>query len=263
MHKGKELEEHVQYVYTMLLNMKDEGVVVSRNATLFSNDGIPHEIDVYYEFKRAGVTHRVAIECKNTSRPTEKGRIQEFESKIRDLKGVVGVFVSQGGYQKNAQKFAEAKGILPLKASDLPSMTKLLAEKLKTVAIPDETYVGEPFWTIMSLRNGKDTGSFFATLHPDAQKQLIPLVFSKPLALQVMAEANLNQDEWVVRGLPRYALYGLIVQLELFEQKGHGAMIGLKPADAPRWAPLLWIPVTRQYLINEYYGESVPKVLGK
>jgi len=261
MSKGRELEEHVQYVYTMLLSVKNEGVVVSRNATLFSNDGIAHEIDVYYEFKRASITHRVAIECKNTERPTEKGRIQEFESKIRDLKGVVGVFVSKSGYQENAKKFAEAKGILPLLVSDLPSISTLLANRLKTVAIPDETYIGEPFWTIMSLKNGRDTGTFYANRRPGEQSQLIPLTFSKPLALQVLANASLNQNEWAVRGLPRYALYGLIVQLELYEKKGHGAMIGMKPPDAPRWMPLLWTPVSRQHLIDEYYGQAVPKVL--
>lgn len=74
MSKGKELEEHVHSVYSMLLNMKDDGVIVSKNASLFSNDGIAHEVDVYYEFKRANVTHKVAIECKNTQRPLEKGR---------------------------------------------------------------------------------------------------------------------------------------------------------------------------------------------
>lgn len=260
MSKGKELEEHVQSVYSMLLNMRDDGVVVSRGATLFSNDGIPHEIDVFYEFIRAGVQHRVAIECKNTQRPVEKGRIQEFESKIRDLKNIVGVIVSAGGYQPNAKVFAEKKGLLTLELKELPSMPSLLGERLKTVALPDETYFGEPFWTIMELRDGRVTGSYFASHHPGENTDLIPLTFCRLHAEQVMHEAKLDPKKWAVRGLPRHALRAFILLLELFEKRGNGAMVGIKPPGALRHEPLIWVPISRSQLASDYYGEHVPLV---
>lgn len=244
----------------MLLNMRDEGIVVSRNATMFSSAGIPHEIDIYYEFKKAGVTHRVAIECKNTQRAIEKGRVQEFESKIRDLPGVVGVIVSAGGYQQHARDFAESKGIMPLRLQDLPAIPQLLAERIKTVALPDESYYGEPFWTIMEIREGKVTGSYFASHHPGANAPLIPMVFSKSHAEDVMREAGLSRDKWGVRGLPRYALRAFILMLQLIEMQGKGAMIGFRPPHAGKGTPLIWIPVTRQQLIEEYYYEDIPLV---
>lgn len=44
----KRLESYVQFVYSSLLNMKDQGVVVSSNAIIKGRSGAKHEIDVYY-----------------------------------------------------------------------------------------------------------------------------------------------------------------------------------------------------------------------
>ncbi len=68
MNDGVALEKLVQRVYTYLLNMKDEGVVVAQNVQLKDKFGRSHQIDVYYDFERAGVLHRVAIECKDRNR---------------------------------------------------------------------------------------------------------------------------------------------------------------------------------------------------
>jgi len=45
--KGKTFESYVQFVYSTLLNLKDEGVVVSSNAMLKGRSGAKHEIDVF------------------------------------------------------------------------------------------------------------------------------------------------------------------------------------------------------------------------
>lgn len=60
--------------------------------------------------------------------------------------------VSRLGYQKLAREIAEDNDVLLLTKDDLPKLNELLAERLKTVALPDETTVGEPFWTIMEER---------------------------------------------------------------------------------------------------------------
>ena len=62
MKPGSSLEKDVQRVYTFLLNMRDEGVVVGNPVFMTGKSGEQHEIDVYYEFTRAGIRHRVAIE---------------------------------------------------------------------------------------------------------------------------------------------------------------------------------------------------------
>jgi Restriction endonuclease len=79
---GRKLEEYAQYVYRMLLNLRDENIEVEHNISILGRSGAKHQIDVYYEFERASVKHRVAIECKNENRAVHKGEVQEFHSKI-------------------------------------------------------------------------------------------------------------------------------------------------------------------------------------
>jgi len=45
-----------------IANNKEE-VVVTKNARIGKNN-YTHEFDIYYEVTKAGVRHRVAIECK-------------------------------------------------------------------------------------------------------------------------------------------------------------------------------------------------------
>lgn len=85
MKAGASLEKDVQQIYTYLLNMRDEGVVVGNPVFMTGKSGVQHEVDVYYEFSRTGIRHRVAIECKDWATPVSKGQIQEFESKLRDI----------------------------------------------------------------------------------------------------------------------------------------------------------------------------------
>lgn len=235
--------------------MRGEGIVISRNATILSKDGIPHEVDIYYEFEKANIKHRVAIECKNTERPIEKGKVQEFESKIRDLNNVVGVIISKSGYQENAKKFAESHGILALTEMELPSIGKLLAQRLATVALPDETYIGEPFWTIMEIRDGRITGSYYGQQNPNDKQPHIPLFFSKQHAEMFFNVLN-NKDGWVIRGLPQYSLRALLIMV-----------IGCGWETKLYWR-LPWdknpngfavIPMTIEQLKREYFIGELPQ----
>ena len=57
MKKGSELEQYVKYVYETLLNLKGENIIVSTNAILIGRTGAKHEIDIFYQFSKAGITH--------------------------------------------------------------------------------------------------------------------------------------------------------------------------------------------------------------
>jgi len=261
MKPGRSLEKDVQSVYTFLLNMKDEGVVVGSPIVMTGKSGEQHEIDVFYEFSRAGVRHRVAIECKDWADPVSKGQIQEFESKLRDIGNITGVIISRNGYQSGAEGYAKYHDILALRFNELPAINILLAERLKTVALPDESYTGEPFWTIMGLSDGKTTGSHFATTTPGSDKRHIPLTFSRSHAERVFREAQLDPKEWCVRGLPRYAFRAFLIQLELYEKKMNaGAIILFLPPGAMPDAQFVGIQTTRELLIREYYGEPISSI---
>lgn len=103
--KGNLFESYIQHIYSILLNMDGENIVVCPKAKIKGAWGV-HEFDLYYQFEKAGITHRVAIECKNIERPVEKGHIQEFDAKLKCLKNVIGVFISDSGFQEGAITYA-------------------------------------------------------------------------------------------------------------------------------------------------------------
>ncbi|SAI46852.1 Uncharacterised protein [Bordetella ansorpii] len=261
MKPGSSLEKDVQEVYSFLLNMKDEGVVVGNTVFMTGKSGVQHEVDVYYEFSRAGIRHRVAIECKDWATPVSKGQIQEFESKLRDIGNITGVVVSRRGYQSGAQAFAKHVDILALRFDDLPTLNVLMAQRLTAVALPDETYMGEPFWIIMEVRGGKVTGSHYGFKDPGSDKRLIPLMFSKYHAERVCREAGLDAERWVVRGLPRFALRAFLLTLELYEKRMNAAAIVLYlPPGARPDAQFVAVQASREDLIREYYGQDLPSI---
>jgi hypothetical protein len=261
MKPGASLEKDVQRVYAFLLNMRDEGVAVSNPMFMTGKSGEQHEIDVYYEFTKAGIRHRVAIECKDWATPVSKGQIQEFESKLRDIGNITGVIVSRNGYQSGAEGFARYYDILPLRFDDLPAINQLLADRLRTVALPDESYFGEPFWTIMELQNGQLTGAHFGTFLSGFKERLIPLTFCRSHAERIFQEANLNPRQWSIRGLPRFALRAFLITLEVYEKKmNSGAIIFFLPPGAEADAEFIGIRASREDLIRDYYGSPIQSI---
>ena len=158
----EEFEEHVREVYNVLLKLENESILITRDATLIGRrSGTPHQIDVFYEFERAKIRHRVAIECKYKSRPVEKSDVSNFYGIIQDIGNVIGVMISKSGYQSGAQQFAEAHNIMPLTLADLPDISTLLGKLIEKYFLPDENTIGEPFWVIMELNNnGKVNGNY-------------------------------------------------------------------------------------------------------
>lgn len=261
MKPGSSLEKDVQQVYSFLLNMRDEGVVVGNKLFMAGKSGVQHEIDVYYEFSRAGIRHRVAVECKDWATPVSKGQIQEFESKLRDIGNITGVVVARNGYQSGADTFARHYDILPLLLDDLPTFNVLIAERLTNVGLPDESYVGEPFWIIMEVRDGKITGSHYGTNDPSSGKKIIPLMFSRPHAERVFREARLDAKRWAIRGLPRFAFRAFLITLEFYEKmRNIGAVILFLPPGAEPDAPFVGLHASREDLIQDYYGEPIASI---
>jgi hypothetical protein len=149
--RWEKFEERVERIYSVLLNLKGEKVSVFRDVKLIGRDGLIHQFDVYYEFTRAGVNHRVAIECRDKSRPLDKDAVMAFRSKVSDIPGLQGLMVSAKGYQSGAKKYAEDNGIIALTMDELPGVGSLLAIRLENVTCPTKDNVGEPFWSIYEI----------------------------------------------------------------------------------------------------------------
>ncbi len=201
-----DLESYVQYVYSSLLNLKDEGVVVSRNAIMMGKS-TKHEVDIFYQFERAGLIHKVAIECKFLSRPVEKAEVMEFHSKAIDIGNIQAVFVSKSGYQRGAIDYAQHYGIQLLKLDDLPTLNILLGKRIESVALPNADSLGEPFWVVMEIKkNGNITGTFYAAPQKTKDnKQIVPLFFCKRDA-ECMHSHLKDKNDFVVRGVPQHML---------------------------------------------------------
>ncbi|QNU66505.1 restriction endonuclease [Ruminiclostridium herbifermentans] len=207
--KGKEFEELVHYVYASLLKMEERNAIISKNVIIRGNDNTNNEFDVYYEFKKVGIPHRVAIECKNHSRPIERMYIHNFAGKLESVAPMQGVMISVSGYQEGAYEIAKKKGIILLEEKDLPRFNEILAEQFKFVFLPDENASGEPFWTLMEIENGENNGNYVCMPSNAEYDFIIPLFISKKVA-ETFKQKYYGNRECAVRGIRREQLFGLV-----------------------------------------------------
>ncbi|WP_413712612.1 restriction endonuclease [Rhizobium sp. Rhizsp82] len=255
MNDGTEFEEDVRQIYSYLLNMRDEGILVARRAKIKGKSNTSNEIDVYYQFKKAGVLHQVAIECKDWNGPIPLKEVRDFRAKLDDIGSVVGIVISRNGLQEGAQDYCDHHRISVLDFGDLPKLGELIAQRIGSLLLPDEDVVGEPFWTIMELRDGKLSGNHLA-LPGDSRnsKERIPLFYSRRLAETYIETSKLDKSQWSVRGLPQHAFRGFLTTLELYENGGRAeaSLIMLPPGARPD-AKLIELPVTAAHLKMDYY----------
>ena len=136
MNTNTEYELFTQEVYQLLASYT--GLTTSsvkHNVKLKGKSGLEHQIDVYWEYNKDGVEHRVAIECKNYSYGVSIGKVRDFYGVISDLDNVKGIIVTTVGYQKGSKQYADYYGI-----------------SLKELRTPNdgETIIGEMEWKFVT-----------------------------------------------------------------------------------------------------------------
>lgn len=185
--RGKTLEDYIEQVYKLLLDSEagpdDEPIILSRNVK-FSKGGYTSEFDIYYEFSKAGVRHKVAIECKNHDKPIEISHVRNFNDKIRDF-NVTGVFISNSGFQSGARNYAADRGILLFTTTELPQFFNLIALRLKQIYLPTRFVKGEPYYLLMESKNQELTGSYHIVKYHHTPKAIM-LFLSKKLAMDYL-----------------------------------------------------------------------------
>lgn len=109
---GRSYELLVAAVFqTLLAQEKVENVLVQQNVTIAGITG-SHQIDVYWEFVFAGITHRVVVQAKDWNKKVEQGEVLKLKAVLDDIPHQPrGIFVSAKGYQRGASKIAKARGI--------------------------------------------------------------------------------------------------------------------------------------------------------
>jgi hypothetical protein len=110
MDKNIEYEKFTQDIYQSLINEEGLTINVQHNVRL-QGKATKHQIDVFWEYKIAGVNNKVAIECKNYNREISIGKVRDFHGVLFDIGNINGIMVTKKGYQKGAKDFAELHGI--------------------------------------------------------------------------------------------------------------------------------------------------------
>lgn len=224
---GELFESYVHYIYQTLLGSAGKNITVARRADVYDNQGNRYNIDVFYEFDVVGVHHRVAVECKDTRRPIERDDVLAFEAKVRNLSNTIGIFISRSGFQSGAKKYLEDHGITHFSGDDMPQFGSVIASRVRSVALPDDSAVGQPFWGLMEVKEGNVTGTWVAI--PDRsetqstseglidapESSLLPLFHSRPQADRFRRFACSNSDV-CVRGIEQPTLQFLI-QMAYFD----------------------------------------------
>ena len=66
---------------------------------------------MFWSFTKAGVTYKVAVECKDYKNRVSKEKILAFHDLLKDIGNIHGIFVTTNGYQSGAREYAEKYGI--------------------------------------------------------------------------------------------------------------------------------------------------------
>ncbi|NOV29438.1 restriction endonuclease [Methylomonas sp. ZR1] len=95
----------------LVRNDQFDNVNVLHNVKINGRSGATYQIDVYWEFKVAGVTYKTCIECKHYNSRVKKSDVASFVGTIQDIGNVTGVFATTVGYQQGAVLIAKANGV--------------------------------------------------------------------------------------------------------------------------------------------------------
>jgi hypothetical protein len=107
-----EYERLTQAIYqAILVEEGNRTTNVRHNVSLAGRSGVEHQVDVFWEFKQAGVTHRVLIECKNYASNLTLEKARNFFAVVHDIGNCVGIMVTRTGYQSGAAAFAKHYGL--------------------------------------------------------------------------------------------------------------------------------------------------------
>lgn len=107
-----EYELLTQSVYRAILRREgDERIAVEHDSDIVGRSGVAHQVDVSWRFRKAGVEHRVLVECKNYGKAITLEKIRNFFAVLHDIGGCTGVMVTKTGYQSGVVEFAKHYGI--------------------------------------------------------------------------------------------------------------------------------------------------------
>lgn len=105
---SKDYEKLAQRIYSDIVVKEGiENIDVRHDAKVKGKSGVEHQIDVYWEYKYAGVSHRVLVECKHYSHSVSLIHVRNMHALTTDIPNSTGILLTTVGFQSGAEKYAD------------------------------------------------------------------------------------------------------------------------------------------------------------
>lgn len=112
MNPNIEYEKLVGEIHQAMLKYEGaENLIVEHDVKIEGKSGATHQIDLFWEFKLAGVKYRTCVECKNYKSPVKKSHVAAFSAILEDIGNSNGIIATTENFQKGAKLFAKEKNI--------------------------------------------------------------------------------------------------------------------------------------------------------
>lgn len=109
---SEEYEKLAHKIYEDILALEGvENIEVMHNVKIKGISGVDHQIDVFWEYKYAGVAHKVLIECKHYGHNVSLLHARNMHGLLTDIPNSSGILVTTVGYQSGAEKYADFYGM--------------------------------------------------------------------------------------------------------------------------------------------------------
>ncbi len=109
--ENTEYEKFVRSIVETLLRAQGLETVKVEHDVQVQGLARSHQIDVYWEYRLGGVTHRVIINCKRYAGTVEVTDVNTLAGVLMDLPRVQGIIVTTVGFQKGAIDVAKTHNI--------------------------------------------------------------------------------------------------------------------------------------------------------
>jgi hypothetical protein len=173
-----------------------ENVNVLHNVKLKGRSGATHQIDVYWEFKVAGVKYKTCIECKHYNRRVEKSDVASLITTLDDIGNATGIFATSVGYQSGAVLLAKERGVRLLTINHLLKSVNITSN----FTIPDTTITDIKYDTNQArqLLIERNLDSFSLSIRWDRQTMFFDVIGNPKISLRQFINQNMTDGTGVV-----------------------------------------------------------------
>jgi hypothetical protein len=88
-----------------------ENIRVEHNVKIEGKSKALHQIDIFWEFRVAGVTYRTCVECKNYTTAVKKSHVASFAAILSDIGNANGIVATASSFQEGAKLLAKQNNI--------------------------------------------------------------------------------------------------------------------------------------------------------